>query len=59
MIRKHFHLPDEQVRYLYEASKSTGLKESEIVRRIIDKHIVENSPNKTSASQSQRKEANG
>ena len=54
MIRKHFHLPKEQIDYISDAALNTDVSMSEILRRIIQKHILEAAP-KTSSSSSQVK----
>lgn len=58
MIRKHFLLPEKQIEWIKETSDKGGIPMSEVVRRIIDKHILSLIPD-TSASESKRKEEHG
>ncbi len=58
MVRKHFLLPQEQIDWLKETSQKGGIPMSEVVRRIIDKHIIELEL-KASASSSAKGGENG
>jgi hypothetical protein len=40
-------IPDKTARRLKERSRSTGLRESEVVRQALEKHLSEDEPKKT------------
>lgn len=40
MIRKHFFLPQDQIDWIKKVSMGGGLSESEVVRRVIERHIL-------------------
>jgi predicted DNA-binding protein len=41
MKRVNYHLTDDQLRKLRQLSKSTGLSVAEIIRRAVDRFIIE------------------
>lgn len=56
MVRKHFHLPPEQIELLHQTALEQGISKSELVRKIIDKYFADL---KASASASREKVDNG
>lgn len=55
MVRIHFNLPEEQVKWLKECSVQFDTPMSEILRRVIDRHISDIQP-KSAQSLSKKKE---
>lgn len=53
MVRKQFFLPQNQINWLKNKATETNLSASEVLRMVINKHIIESAPT-TSASESKR-----
>ena len=54
MIRKNYFLPQKQIDWLDKISKELGISVSEVLRRIVERHMIDFA-DKPSASQSKKK----